>query len=88
MSLFIALATNKPDRIRGMTNELVMIDEAIIGVAERFNDTFVVYDKQKVLEIMVKRDGMSYEEAMEFFDFNIVGAWVGPKTPAFVDVSL
>lgn len=63
-------------------------DEAIIGVAERFNDTFVVYDKQKVLEIMVKRDGMSYEEAMEFFDFNIVGAWVGPKTPAFVDVSL
>ena len=63
-------------------------DEAILGVAQRFNDTFVVYDKQKVLAIMVERDGMTHQEAMEFFDFNIVGAFVGPRTPAFMDVSL
>lgn len=63
-------------------------DEAILGVAQRFNDLFVVYDKQKVLTIMVKRDGMTHEEAMEFFDFNIVGAFVGPYTPAFADMVL
>ena len=63
-------------------------DEAILGVAQRFNDLFVVYDKQKVINIMVKRDGMTHQEALEFFDFNIVGAFVGPYTPAFVDRSL
>ena len=30
------------------------------------------------------RDGMSEEEACEFFTFNIEGAWVGPMTPVFV----
>jgi hypothetical protein len=27
----------------------------------------------------------SEEEAMEFFEFNVVGAWVGEHTPIFVD---
>ena len=34
---------------------------------------------------MVTRDGMTYEEAFEFFDFNIMGAWVGKKTPMFLE---
>ncbi len=60
-------------------------DEAIIGVAQRGpSEWFVVYDTDQVLKILQDRDGMSYLDALEFFDFNIVGAWVGPKTPAFV----
>ena len=40
-------------------------DEAIIGMAERINLSHVVaYDVDKMLEIMVERDGMTYEEAM------------------------
>jgi len=27
---------------------------------------------------------MTDEEAMEFFEFNVVGAWVGEETPIFV----
>ena len=30
------------------------------------------------------RDGMSYEDAIEFFDFNMIGAWVGEFTPIFI----
>jgi len=40
---------------------------------------------KKVLEILMTRDGMSYEEAREFYEFNIVGAYVGPGTPVFVE---
>jgi hypothetical protein len=36
----------------------------------------------------MNRDGMSWEEAQEFFDFNIKGAWVGPNTPVFVQDEL
>lgn len=31
------------------------------------------------------RDGMSYEEAIEYFDYNVSGAYVGEKTPIWVD---
>ena len=60
-------------------------DEAIIGMAERINLSHVVaYDVDKMLEIMVERDGMTYEEAMEYFDYNILGAWMGEYTPVYI----
>jgi len=27
---------------------------------------------------------MSYEDAIEFFHYNVLGAWVGKKTPLFL----
>ena len=29
-------------------------------------------------------EDMSYEEAVEFFEFNVTGAYVGEHTPAFL----
>ena len=60
-------------------------DEAIIGMAERINlGPVVAYDVEKMLQIMIERDGMTYEEALEFFDYNIKGAWMGDFTPIFI----
>ena len=33
---------------------------------------------------MVERDDMSYEDAMEFYYYNIVGSWMGENTPVFI----
>jgi hypothetical protein len=58
-------------------------DEAIIGVAERIGDEPVVaYDTTKIVEILSR--SMSVDEAYEFFEFNILGAYVGEKTPLFI----
>jgi hypothetical protein len=60
-------------------------DEAIIGMAERINlGPVVAYDVDKMIDIMVERDGMTYEEALEYFNFNILGAWMGEFTPVFI----
>jgi hypothetical protein len=60
-------------------------DEAIIGMAERINlGPIVAYDVDKMLKIMVERDGMTYEEAIEYFDYNILGAWMGENTPVYI----
>ncbi|PHQ84143.1 MAG: hypothetical protein COB65_06295 [Thalassobium sp.] len=60
-------------------------DDAIIGICERFgNDPVVAYDKDKCINILVQRDGMSYEEAVEYFDFNVLGAYVGKGTPVYI----
>ena len=64
-------------------------DEAIIGIAERIDlGPVIAYDIEKMLEIMVERDGMTYEEAREYFDFNIIGAWMGEFTPIFISTQL
>jgi hypothetical protein len=59
-------------------------DDAILGIGQRFNTYFVVYDQAKVIETLMARDGMTEEDADEFFAFNIVGAWVGEGTPCFL----
>jgi hypothetical protein len=59
-------------------------DDAILGVGQRFNSYFVVYDVHKVLDTMVTQHGMTEEDAREFFEVNTVGAWVGEGTPCFL----
>ncbi len=60
-------------------------DEAIIGVAQRINlGPVAAYSVEKILNILVERDGMTYEEAVEYFDFNIIGAGMGEFTPVFI----
>jgi hypothetical protein len=63
-------------------------DDAIIGTASRGGETFVVYDEWLCLETLMARDGMDLDEAREFFDFNVAGSWLGPKTPLFVNTRL
>ena len=58
-------------------------DEAIIGTVEKFGSSVVVaYDKDKIIEILMR--DMSADEALEYFDYNILGAWMGGYTPCFV----
>ena len=63
-------------------------DEAIVGVVERINLTAFCYDTQKVLEIVQARqygEGCSPEEALEHFEYNIRGSYVGEHSPVFLD---
>lgn len=57
-------------------------DDCIRGVVTIFNKRLVLYDTAKVIE-KLEQQGMTYEEAVEYFEFNIVGAYVGEGTPAF-----
>jgi len=58
-------------------------DGALIGVATQFNCAVALYDWDKCVKILMERDKMDYDEAVEFMDFNVTGSWVGEKTPAF-----
>ena len=81
-----------PFPIREMVEELVSentlfadgLDDAIIGVVERigFDETIILYDTDKIIKLL-EADGMSNEEATEYFQYNILGAYMGKGTPAF-----
>jgi hypothetical protein len=80
------------DRIRAWVsqwNEDALLadgfEDAIVGICERFGAVPVVaYDREKCIEILMERDSMDYEEAMEFFGFNVEEAYVGDGTPVFL----
>jgi hypothetical protein len=64
-------------------------DDAIIGIARRFGGmALVAYDRDLCVKVLMDRDGMSQEEANEFFDFNVIGSWVGEGTPIFLDTEV
>ncbi len=58
-------------------------DDAILGISSRIgDDSLLAYDYDKCIKILQK--DMSYEEAVEFMEFNVVGSYVGEGTPIFI----
>jgi formylmethanofuran dehydrogenase subunit E len=58
-------------------------DEALVGCTYGAN-VVAVYDINKMIEILIA-EGMEYEDAVEFIEYNIVGAYMGEKTPQYVN---
>lgn len=59
-------------------------DDAIVGLSVKFNEYSVIYDSSKCVECLMKTDNMTFEDANEYFEFNILGAYVGPNTPTYL----
>tara|TARA_R110000764_G_scaffold8665_1_gene28721 strand:- start:3364 stop:3636 length:273 start_codon:yes stop_codon:yes gene_type:complete len=60
-------------------------EDAFVGVGRQFTKPVAVYDREKCIEVLVARDGMSMEEAEEYFEYNVQGAYVGEDTPIFME---
>ena len=77
------LAEHFGDDIMFATN----FDNAIIGVSLGCNSGSVVYDAEKMARTLVVSEGMTYNEAWEYLEFNTFNAYVGDNTPIFVSKS-
>ena len=58
-------------------------DDAIIGVDE--NNSRIVYDIDEVINILIM-EGMDVDDAIEFYEYNIAGSYVGENTPSFIRI--
>lgn len=58
-------------------------EAAILGVTESC-EPIVVYDWNECVRILQVRDEMTEEDAIEHMNFNVTGAYVGPRTPIFI----
>lgn len=64
-------------------------DDAILGPAFIWGEggtrlSVLVYDADLIRATLMTRDGMTAEEAREYIEFNIEGAYMGPDTPILV----
>jgi hypothetical protein len=57
------------------------LDEAIIGVDDK--SMRLIYSKSKCIEILAK--DMGYEDAVDFYYFNVHGSYMGEKTPIWCE---
>jgi hypothetical protein len=54
-------------------------DEAIIGIEE--SSMRIIYSESKCIRVLMRDQGLSEEDAVEHYQFNVKGAYVGEKTP-------
>lgn len=45
----------------------------------------LIYSVEKCIDILVENDEMLLEQAMDYFDFNVRGSYVGEQTPIFCE---
>tara|TARA_B100000902_G_C26928342_1_gene725111 strand:+ start:250 stop:552 length:303 start_codon:yes stop_codon:yes gene_type:complete len=78
------------DKIAEMNPEAILLEpqsfynKTIMGYS---GDGQVVYSVGQILEGHVNEDDMTYEEAIEFFEFNTIGTFMGmdnPNKPVFM----
>ena len=75
--------------LESIDEEILLADgfeAALIGHVQIFSKVIALYDREKCIKILMDRDGMDREGAEEFFEFNVTGAWMGEKTPAFATI--
>ena len=59
-------------------------DDCVMGVVYSFSgEPILAYDYHKVIKKLMK--DMSEEDAIEHFNYNIVGSYVGKKTPIYIE---
>lgn len=74
-----------PDALFIGDSDDTSFDEAIVGIGSRCGQpNLIVYDYEKVVQVFIKK-GLNEEEAREFVEFNVAGAWVGEHTPILMD---
>jgi len=60
-------------------------NEAILGMCIQFGqEPVVAYNYNKCVEILKNRDGMDDSEAIEYMEYNVVGAYMGVNSPVFI----
>jgi hypothetical protein len=60
-------------------------DEAILGMCIQFGqEPVVAYNYNKCIEILKNRDDMSNDEAIEYMEYNVIGAYMGVNSPVFI----
>lgn len=93
---FIPIYTDTVDYLAEVNPDALFADgleEACIGHTEVYQTTengvvkvaLAVYSKQKIIKVLIQRDGMTGEEAEEYAEYNIYNAYMGENTPLFLD---
>ena len=91
MSIEISTPADIVSTLEELNPEAIMydwFDEALVGMIARCGtEPIALYDREKCLKLLVDK-GATYEEALDYFCYNIEGCWAGPHTPFIASFNL
>jgi len=59
-------------------------DEAVLGFQDS-EPPRLIYSVSSCIQILMEKDKMTREDAMEHFDYNVKGSYVGEQTPIWCE---
>lgn len=71
--------------IMSLNSDILYADEfedAFLGYAQILNNTIALYSKRLCIDILISQ-GMPLEEAEKYFEYNVLGRYMGEKTPGY-----
>lgn len=88
--LYVIFEIKNMELTREVINELAEgavilegFDDCIIGISEEFgNGPRIVYSKNKIIQKLMV--GIDYEEALDYYYYNILGGYFGEQNPIFL----
>lgn len=76
------------EALEEMDEEILLFSEmndALIGWTKPMNSpVLAVYDYRKLVDVVMEISECSVDEAEEYVDYNVLGAYMGPGTPIVV----
>jgi len=64
------------------------MDEAIIGIGRIAYRYKFIYSMRKMLEILMETRELDLIEALDYYEFNIGGAYMGKQTPMILEIGV
>ncbi len=74
------------------------MNKSKMRLADGFEDAFVgttisafgrkqvaIYDYDKCILILMHDNHMTEDDAIEYFDYNVMGSWIGEETPIYIN---
>ena len=61
-------------------------EKAFVGstISAFSREQVALYDYDLCIKVLVEDQQMTEEEAIEYFDYNVIGSWVGEDTTIFI----
>jgi len=75
--------------LANIDEEILLADgheHAFLGVANTPNGYVAVYSTDEIIDKFMNEDLMDYETAEEYVQYNIIQAYVGERTPIFLEI--
>ncbi len=77
----------KIEQLNEMYPELELLqadgfDDAIIGLEPLSGK--VIYDIDMMVQVLITQEELTWEDAVEYLDYNVLNAYVGENTPIYI----
>ena len=61
------------------------LDDAVVGYGGAFSQQVVIYSLTKILYVLMRDNSWRWEEALEWYEHNVKGGYLGEHTPIVIE---